>query len=480
MKTTATEPRASASPMLLLLTSPWFIVAVAFALRLENIVAHHLYVIPADQDHALFGFEMGRLARSIAQGKGFSAVFDASSGPTAWWTPVFPLLLGGIFKVFGVYSSKAALVIFALNSLFSALTCGSMFLIARETLGRMTAILSAWAWALLPYAIYWPTHHIWDTSLSAFLLTLAILCTMRMADSRRWVHWAGFGLLWGLIALTNAVMLSFLPVALLWIRRARPRYYLAHSRELAVFAIAVALVIGPWILRNERVMGKFIFPRSNLGFELYMGNHGEGYNRGNFWGPFVNPVERKRYDELGELAYMADKQKRAVSFIMEHPGVFALSSVKRAIFFWITPPDEYFLLRGRNMFRQSIFLVITLLGLDGLYLARKNRLRGAVLFGGVLFFYPLIYYVTHVDSRYYHPLAPIMFMLSAFTISDTYRKMFLGVPTRSKETAVSEQEPLKLASNLSGARLQVVTNKWIPLKTSSACTLYSCFHIRRY
>ncbi|MCU1297474.1 MAG: hypothetical protein JWO91_1752, partial [Acidobacteriaceae bacterium] len=136
MKTTATEPRASASPMLLLLTSPWFIVAVAFALRLENIVAHHLYVIPADQDHALFGFEMGRLARSIAQGKGFSAVFDASSGPTAWWTPVFPLLLGGIFKVFGVYSSKAALVIFALNSLFSALTCGSMFLIARETLGR--------------------------------------------------------------------------------------------------------------------------------------------------------------------------------------------------------------------------------------------------------------------------------------------------------------------------------------------------------
>jgi 4-amino-4-deoxy-L-arabinose transferase-like glycosyltransferase len=438
MKATATEPRSLASPLLLLLTSPGFIVAVAFALRLENIVAHHLYVIPANQDHALFGFEMGRLARSIAQGKGFSAVFDASSGPTAWWTPVFPLLLGGIFKVFGIYSATSAFVILSLNSLFSALTSGTMFLIARETLGRTTAIFSAWSWALLPYAIYWPTHHIWDTSLSAFVLTLAILCTLRMADARRLVRWAGFGLLWGLIALTNAVMLSFLPVALLWIWRKHPRNYPAYSRELPVFIVTMALVIAPWILRNERVLGKFIFPRSNLGFELYMGNHGEGYNRGNFWGPFVNLVERKQYDELGEIAYMADKKKRAVAFITEHPGVFALSSVKRAIFFWITPPDEYFLLRGRNMLRQSVFLLITFLGFAGMYLGQRNGVRGVLLFAGVLCLYPLIYYFTHVDSRYYHPLAPVMFMLSAYAISEIYRRMFRRVPARHRETAISQ------------------------------------------
>ncbi len=201
MKAAVTEASRSTSRILILLTSPWFIVAVAFALRLENILGHHLYIIPADNDHALFGFEMGRLARSIAQGKGFSAVFDSASGRTAWWTPVFPLLLGGIFKIFGIYSSKSAPVILSLDSLFSALTCVAIFLIANDTLGRTTAVVSAWVWALLPYSIYWLTHHIWETSLSAFLLTLAILCTLRMAESNSLLRWTGFGLLWGVIAL---------------------------------------------------------------------------------------------------------------------------------------------------------------------------------------------------------------------------------------------------------------------------------------
>jgi Dolichyl-phosphate-mannose-protein mannosyltransferase len=406
------------------LTAPWFIVAVAFALRMENILAHHLSMIPPDLDHSLFGFEMGRLARSLALGQGFSRVFDNGSGPTAWWTPVFPLLLGGIFKIFGIYSSKSALVILSLNSLFSALTCGTIFLIASAVLGRTTAILAAWVWALLPYAIYWPTHHIWETSLSAFLLTLVVFCSLRMADKPSLMGWAAFGLLWGFVALTNAVMLSFLPVSLLWIGRSHPpRTHPAYSRELAVFAVMVGLIISPWILRNQHVMGKFIFPRSNFGFELYMGNHGEGYSRGTFRGPFWNLRERQEYDTLGEVAYMSNKQRRAIAFIVQHPSDFVLSSLKRTLFFWITAPDEYWLLRGRNFYRPSLFLAITLTGFAGLYLANRNRLRGALLLGGVLFFYPLVYYFTHVESRYSHPLAPVMVMLIAYAISKAYQAL---------------------------------------------------------
>jgi 4-amino-4-deoxy-L-arabinose transferase-like glycosyltransferase len=404
-----------------LCTSPWFIAAVAFMIRLENIIAHHLYRIPADLDHSFFGFEMGRLARSVALGHGFSAVFDAGSGPTAWWTPVFPLLLGGIFKVFGIYSSPSALIILSLNSLFSALTCGAIFLVASETLGQTTAILSAWAWAFLPYAIYWPTHHIWETSLSALLLTVAVLCTLRMAVSTRRMAWLGFGLFWGVVALSNAVMLSFLPVALLWIWRNRARGDLSYFRKLAIFTVAFVFVITPWTVRNQRVMGKFIFPRSNFGFELYMGNHGEGYSRGNFRGPFWNLAERQQYDEEGEIAYMSNKLQGAKHFIAGHRGDFVRSSLKRALFFWITAPDEYWLWRGRNLFRQAVFLAVALSGFTGLYLAKKNRRRGVLLLGGVLFFYPLVYYMTHVESRYSHPLAPVMVMLIVYAMANGCR-----------------------------------------------------------
>ncbi|HZR57462.1 MAG TPA: glycosyltransferase family 39 protein [Terriglobales bacterium] len=420
MKAGVTEASRSTSRILILLTSPWFIVAVAFALRLENILGHHLYLIPTDNDHALFGFEMGRLARSIAMSRGFSQVFDPASGPTAWWTPVFPLLLGGIFKIFGIYSAASAFVILSLNSSFSALTCYTIFFVACETLGRTTATVSAWVWALLPYAIYWPTHHIWETSLSAFLLTLAIFCALRMAESHSLIHWTGFGLLWGFIALTNAAMLSFLPIALLWIWRTHPRSLVAYFRELGIFAFALTLVVFPWILRNEKVMGKFIFPRSDFGFELYVGNHGEGYSRESFRGPFWNLAEREKYDQLGEIIYMSEKQRLGIAFMEQHPGAFVVSTLERVLFFWITAPDEYWLLRGRNLFRQGVFLTLSLTGFAGLYLANKNRVRGILLFGGVLFFYPLVYYVTHVEARYSHPLAPVMIILIVYAISELY------------------------------------------------------------
>jgi hypothetical protein len=170
-------------------------------------------------------------------------------------------------------------------------------------------------------------------------------------------------------------------------------------------------------------MGKFIFPRSNFGFELYMGNHGEGYSRGTFRGPFWSLRERQEYDTLGEVAYMSNKQRRSVAFIAQHPSDFVLSSLKRTLFFWITAPDEYWLLRGRNFYRSSLFLGITLTGFAGLYLANRSRLRGALLLGAVLFFYPLVYYFTHVESRYSHPLAPVMVMLITYAILKAYRAL---------------------------------------------------------
>src|SRR5882724_10509956 len=107
---------------------PWrhpvfFITLTAFLLRLAVIMIGHSYRITPRRDHFQFGWEMGRIARSIALGQGFSSPTDFSTGPTAWAPPLYPYLLTGIFKVLGVYSSGSAAVILAINSIFSALTC---------------------------------------------------------------------------------------------------------------------------------------------------------------------------------------------------------------------------------------------------------------------------------------------------------------------------------------------------------------------
>ena len=51
-----------------------------------------------------FAQETGSIAHSLAAGKGYSSPYGAESGPTAWLTPVYPLLVAGIFRIFGIES----------------------------------------------------------------------------------------------------------------------------------------------------------------------------------------------------------------------------------------------------------------------------------------------------------------------------------------------------------------------------------------
>src|SRR6266446_6263705 len=160
--------------------SVFFIVLVALLLRLAVITVGHTYRITPRRDHFQFGWEMGRIARSIALGQGFSSPTDLNSGPSAWAPPVYPYILAGVFKVFGVYSQLSAWVIFTFNSIFSALTCLTLYRIAQKIYGVTAARATAWTWALFPYAVYWPARVVWEMSLSAFLLSWALWLTLSL------------------------------------------------------------------------------------------------------------------------------------------------------------------------------------------------------------------------------------------------------------------------------------------------------------
>jgi dolichyl-phosphate-mannose-protein mannosyltransferase len=195
-----------------IVTSPAVIVLVAFALRLAAMLVDGTYHAPLKMRGWFFAAEMGKVAGLIASGHGFTSPFSGYMGPSAWIGPVYPLLLAGVFKIFGLYTSASAFAILTLNCVFGALTALTIFLIARHIFGREVAIAAAWAWAVLPYAIYWPSHLIWETSLSAFLLSVMFLVTIRMRASVQPLPWAGLGLLWGVMALTNARQCSPCPV----------------------------------------------------------------------------------------------------------------------------------------------------------------------------------------------------------------------------------------------------------------------------
>src|SRR5271169_169767 len=118
-----------------LFRSPWAMVSAALALRLVVMCVTYKIQLDPSLDHLAFGWETGRVARSIVTGNGFSSPYSEPTGPTALIPPVYPYLVAGVFKLFGIYSASAALVLLTLNNLFSSFTCLPVFLIARKVFG---------------------------------------------------------------------------------------------------------------------------------------------------------------------------------------------------------------------------------------------------------------------------------------------------------------------------------------------------------
>jgi hypothetical protein len=163
-------------------TSFFWLAAIALFLRIGWIIVGHTYKFKVAENNFGFGWEMGRIGAAIASGRGFSDPFGAPTGPTAWEPPLYPYLTAVVFHFFGIYSRASAFVLLAINSVFSALTCIPIFLIARRLFSEKVAVGSAWTWALLPYVMYWCTRWVWETSLSALLLAAILWLTLTMEE----------------------------------------------------------------------------------------------------------------------------------------------------------------------------------------------------------------------------------------------------------------------------------------------------------
>ena len=298
-------------------TSYFWMVLVAFALRFGWIVVAHTYKFKTFEDNFSFGWEMGRIGRSLAQGQGFSNPFSTTTGPTAWEPPVYPFLIAAVFKLFGIYTRASALVLLTINSLCSALTCIPIFLIAKRCFSEKLAIWTSWLWALMPPVMYWCTRWVWETSLAALLLAVIFWLTLDLEERDGLVPWIEFGLFWGIAALTNTSLLAFLPASGLWAWYRRWKRSKSSLAGVILSALVFVACIAPWVARNQKVLGVMSI-RSNFGAELRIGN---GPGADGTWREYLHPTQNvyqmRLYREMGEVAYVAERKQEAMAFIRE-------------------------------------------------------------------------------------------------------------------------------------------------------------------
>lgn len=420
--------------------SPFWMVAIGFILRVAYIVVAHSYRFRANDENFSFGWEIGRIAYNIATGHGFSSPFYGDTGPTAWAAPIYPYVVAAAFKIFGIYSHAASFALLTFNSVFSALTAWTVYRIAQRMFNETIAVWSGWIWALLPYIAYWAVRWVWETSLSTFLLTVVLLMTLKMEGDNRYLHWVGFGAVWGFAALSNTSMGSFLPFSGLWLVYQLHKQRKTWFPQAVVSALVFIAVLSPWLIRNYRVFHKPLELRGNFGVELHCGNNdiAEG-----IWVALAHPtqgvIEYQKYKEMGEAAYVAQTQKNTVAWIKAHKERFAVLTLRKFIYFWNGLP-RLSKIPYLEQTKNSLFLATSILGWWGLFLAIRRRIHAIWLFASLLIFYPAVYYITFPHPRYRHPLDPVILILGVFLVSQTQTP-----ETTSRSVAATSTETIGAA-----------------------------------
>ena len=394
-----------------------WLVLLSFLLQVAVIGVFRQYRTRTQDDHFGFGWEMGRIARSLALGEGFSNPYGDHTGPSAWEPPLYPFLMAGVFKFFGIYTYAAAWALLIINSLFTALTCIPIFLIAHTIFDHKIAVWSASIWALLPYEWYWSVHWIWDTTFTPFLLALILLLALELEHCQGLRGWIVFGLLWGIAALANPSTLAFLPFCGLWVWWRRHKGGLPSFTGVSLAALVFFLVLTPWLTRNYKVFGQFVFIRDDFGLQFRLGN-GKGADGMlmAYLQPNLNRLEFEKFQRMGELAYAADCKRQAFEWIRENPGRFAVVSLKRFFYYWngVPKPSDS---RAPWDFRTSLFLAWSVVSLWGLLRALRQDRPGAWLFAGLILTYPTTYYFVFPHARYRHPIEPELLILAVFLFS---------------------------------------------------------------
>ncbi len=399
--------------------------------------AHALGVLP-------FLFEPGNIAYSLALGHGFASPLHVPSGPTAWVAPVYPGLLAVLFRVFGVYAFGVFIAAVALNIVFVTLACWPLYALARRLAGPATAALAGWLWAVYPNAILLSYQSMWPGCLAALLSVTALWAIVALSrqpaaaetdpapmgpasrpargpgSARRrrppWLPWLAYGLLWGLILLTDPTLVVLLPLWLLW--------WIWRNRQTAwsgpvITVVAAIICVIPWTIRNYRALHAWVPVRTDLGLALWLGNnpratylwHGQQH-------PLDNGQQRALYLQQGEVAYMRQKLHLGLAYMATDPARVLDLAWHRFWIFWSggSPWPLRSLARFRSNWNRYVLLFDLLAGLAALAgMVRLLRRRSPYLFplAVVVVVVPCAYYLTLAVPRYRLPVDPAVLLLAA-------------------------------------------------------------------
>jgi hypothetical protein len=131
--------------------------------------------------------------------------------------------------------------------------------------------------------------------------------------------------------------------------------------------------------------------------------------------------EARRYAQIGETAYMKEKWLLATSFMESHPGLELRLTGRKFVSFWIGTDSPVKNFRETDSYLIRVILVVSFLtaaggvfGIIALWRKRPEMVLPLTVFPVI---FPCLYYVTHADLRYRHPIDPVVLLLTAIGVA---------------------------------------------------------------
>jgi len=345
-----------------------------------------------------------RIARNLMAGHGFGQQPDT---PTAFWPPLYPLFLAGLYRTCG-YSLLLARL---LQALIGALAVAATALAARSVFGRRVAVLTGLGMALYPHLVYFGAWLIAE-ALYLALLALTVCIAVRLQSHPSRMGFAALGVTLGLATLTKPATLMLLPLALCWAwiapppRATEPRLV----QCLLVLTLAVITVV-PWTVRNYLIFGAFVPVSTNGGYTFYGANNPQAFggHREGFPPPLTGFTEAEAEREY---------YRRAVEWIVRHPGDFSRLALRKLMRLFsplsVASYEQDYPLSLAGLVRGAYTAFLTLALMGALW--SLPRWRQVAIFYALILRVLLGTVLFYGDARYTLPMVPALVIFASVAL----------------------------------------------------------------
>jgi 4-amino-4-deoxy-L-arabinose transferase-like glycosyltransferase len=209
------------------------------------------------QDHAV----------NLASGRGF---VGSDGLPAASRPPIFPLILGGLYRVFGVHLEVARIFQILLGVLVVALT----YLLAGRLFTTRIGLVAAALVAINPYLVFISSYVLTENLYTVLGLTVLLVLEIgrRRAYAGIWLPALAGGLI-GLASLTRPNAVGLVAFAAIAVTAFSSGGLARRSLRGAVVVAAMILALAPWTLRNHARLGEWVVLTTHGGITFYQSNN---------------------------------------------------------------------------------------------------------------------------------------------------------------------------------------------------------------